>query len=367
MLSELAVGHSYTQPRRAAATTQGPVPGGLLGADYEIADGRYRFKKVYGGLNWTPDLRSPLTAPGVDVKAGEYLLAVRGIDLKPPTEVYSLFENTAGKSIEITVGPNADGKGSRTVTVEPLASESALRNLDWVEGNLKKVHEATNGRVAYVYVPNTAGPGHEYFKRYFFPQADKDAIIVDERFNGGGQVADYYIDHLRRPFTAIGRRATARTSARPAAAIFGPKVMLIDETAGSGGDLLPWMFRQYKLGPAGRQADLGRAGRHPRLPGADGRRRRDGPEPRVLDAEGRLRRRERGRAAGRRGRAWPAGRDRRQGPAAGEGDRDRPGGAEEEPAEEGRATALPAPGEAVDSARILRLSRTYGAAGLARA
>ena len=157
---------------------------------------------MYGGLNWSPELRSPLTAPGVDVKAGEYLLAVRGNDLKPPTEVYSLFENTADKSIEITVGPNADGKGSRTVTVEPLANEGALRNRDWVEGNLKKVHEATDGRVAYVYVPNTAGPGHEYFKRYFFPQADKDAIIVDERFNGGGQVADYYIDHLRRPFTA---------------------------------------------------------------------------------------------------------------------------------------------------------------------
>src|SRR5262249_20671311 len=150
----------------------------------------------------SPELRSPLTVPGVDVKAGEYLLAVRGADLKPPTELYSLFENTAGKSIEITVGPNADGTGSRTVTVEPLASEDALRNRDCVEGNLKKVHQATGGRVAYVYVPNTSTLGHAYFKRYFFPQADKQAIIVDERFNGGGQVADYYIDHLRRPFTS---------------------------------------------------------------------------------------------------------------------------------------------------------------------
>jgi tricorn protease len=247
MLSELAVGHSGLAPGERLREHKS-VPGGLLGADYEIANGRYRFKKVYGGLNWTPELRAPLTAPGVDVKAGEYLLAVRGVDVKPPTEIYSLFENTAGKAVEITVGPNADGKDSRTVTVEPVANENALRNTDWVEGNLRKVHKATNGRVAYVYVPNTAGLGHAYFKRYFFPQADKDAIIVDERFNGGGQVADYYIDHLRRPFTAMWATRYGEDIKTPGAAIHGPKVMLIDETAGSGGDLLPWMFRQNKLG-----------------------------------------------------------------------------------------------------------------------
>jgi tricorn protease len=248
MLSELAVGHSYLASGERLHQRK-TVPGGLLGADYEIANGRYRFKKVYGGLNWSPELRSPLTGPGVEVKAGEYLLAVRGVDLKPPTEVYSLFENTAGKSIEITVGPSADGKGSRTVTVEPLAGEDALRNRDWVEGNLKKVHRATGGRVAYVYVPNTAGLGHAYFKRYFFPQADRDAILIDERFNGGGQIADYYIDHLRRPFTAMWATRYGQDLKTPGAAIHGPKVMIIDETAGSGGDLLPWMFRKYKLGP----------------------------------------------------------------------------------------------------------------------
>jgi tricorn protease len=248
MMSELAVGHSNTFPGERPFERK-TVPGGLLGADYEIANGRYRFKKVFGGLNWSPELRAPLTAPGVDVTAGEYLLAVRGIDLKPPTELYSLFENTTNKSIEITVGPNADGTGSRTVTVEPLAGEDALRNMDWVEGNLRKVHQATGGKVAYVYVPNTANLGHAYFKRYFFPQADKQAIIIDERFNGGGQVADYYIDHLRRPFTAMWATRYGADLRTPGAAIIGPKVMLIDETAGSGGDLLPWMFRKYKLGP----------------------------------------------------------------------------------------------------------------------
>ncbi|HKB03846.1 MAG TPA: PDZ domain-containing protein [Gemmataceae bacterium] len=248
MLSELAVGHSGTRPGERGHEPK-TVPGGLLGADYDVANGRYRFKKVYGGQSWSPEARAPLTAPGVDAVAGEYLLAVRGKDLKPPANLHALFENTTGKSIEITVGPNPDGSGSRTVTVEPVADEFALRNRDWVEGNLRKVHRATDGRVAYVYVPNTAGLGHEYFKRYFFPQADKEAIIIDERFNGGGQVADYYIDHLRRPFTAYWTTRYGETITTPGGAIFGPKVMVIDETAGSGGDLLPWMFRQYKLGP----------------------------------------------------------------------------------------------------------------------
>jgi len=248
MLSELAVGHSrYTSGERMHERKT--VGGGLLGADYEIADGRYRFKKIYGGLNWSSDLRSPLTAPGVNVKAGEYLLKVNGVDLKPPAEIYSLFENTAGKSIEITVGPSADGKGSRTVTVEPLASESQLRNRDWIEGNLQKVHKATNGRVAYVYVPDTAQGGMAAFKRYFFPQVDKEAIIVDERSNSGGQYADYYIDILRRPYTANWAMRYGAGSRTPGAAIFGPKVMIIDEGAGSGGDLLPYMFRKFNLGP----------------------------------------------------------------------------------------------------------------------
>ncbi len=248
MLSELAVGHSYLTPGERTQEAKA-VPGGLLGADYEIANGHYRFKKVYGGLNWDPELRAPLTAPGVDVKAGEYLLAVQGVPIAPPTELYSRFENTAEKSIEITVGPNADGTGSRTVTVEPLANELPLRNRAWVEGNLAKVHKATNGRVAYVYVPNTAGEGHASFKRYFFPQVDKQALILDERFNGGGQVADYYIDHLRRPFTSMWATRYGEDLKTPGGAIHGPSVMLIDETAGSGGDLLPWMFRKYHLGP----------------------------------------------------------------------------------------------------------------------
>ena len=247
MCSELAVGHHRTTPGESFAEVT-PVPGGLLGADYEVAGGRYRFRKVFGGLNWNPELRAPLSEPGVEVKAGEYLLAVNGRDLASPENLYARFEATAGKIVEITVGPTPDGKGSRTVNVVPVADEAPLRNRDWVEGNLRKVEAATEGRVAYVYVPNTAGLGHTFFKRYFYPQAAKDANIVDERFNGGGSVADYYIEALTRQPIAWWAMRYGGDMKTPSASIQGPKVMLIDETAGSGGDLLPWMFRHFKVG-----------------------------------------------------------------------------------------------------------------------
>jgi len=247
MCSELAVGHHRVGGGDYLYSPQ-RIAGGLLGVDYAIENGRYRLKKVYGGLNWNPQLRSPLTEPGVNVKAGEYLLAVQGKDVRPPENLFSFFENTSGKLIEITVGPNPNGTGSRTVSVVPVGNEYALRNRDWVEGNLRKVDEATGGRVAYVYVPNTSTSGHTYFKRYFFPQVHKDAVIIDERFNGGGLVADYYIDILRRPLTCYWHTRYGQDLKTPGASIQGPMVMLINENAGSGGDLLPWMFRKFKLG-----------------------------------------------------------------------------------------------------------------------
>jgi tricorn protease len=247
MMSDLRVGHH----RGGGGDRLDPpqtIPGGLLGADYEIHQGRYRITKVYGGLNWNPDLRAPLTEPGVNARAGEYILAVNGVELRPPTSIYAAFENTAGKIVDLRIGPNPDGSGARTVQVVPIANEAQLRNRDWVEGNLRKVDSATNGRVAYVYVPNTAGAGHEYFKRYFYPQAHKEAIIVDERFNGGGSFADYYIDILRRPHISYWAMRYGDDLRTPTASIQGPKAMIIDESAGSGGDLLPWMFRNLGMG-----------------------------------------------------------------------------------------------------------------------
>ncbi|MGE0076751.1 MAG: PDZ domain-containing protein [Bacteroidales bacterium] len=247
MCSELGVGHHRTGGGDRLNNPQ-KISGGLLGVDYSIANNRYQFKKIYGGLNWNPKMRSPLTEPGVNAKVGDYILAVNGNDVKANQNLFSFFENTAGKIVELTIGPNPDYTGSRVVKVVPVDNEYSLRNRDWVEGNLKKVTEATKGQVAYVYVPNTAGLGHDYFKRYFFPQANRKAIIVDERFNGGGSLADYYIDILQRPYQAYWNMRYGKDLKTPGASIQGPKVMIIDENAGSGGDMLPWMFRKFKVG-----------------------------------------------------------------------------------------------------------------------
>jgi tricorn protease len=248
MCSELGVGHHRISSPGDRLHPMKPVSGGLLGADYTISENRYRIAKIYGGLNWNPDLRSPLTEPGLNIKTGDYILAVNGRDLTADKDLFSYFENTAGQLIELTINSKPEYTGSKTVKVVPVANEYSLRNRDWVEGNLKKVTEATNGQVAYVYVPNTSSAGHEYFKRYFFPQADRKAIIVDERFNGGGSLADYYIDILQRPLQAFWHMRYGLDLKSPSASIQGPKVMIIDETAGSGGDMLPWMFRKFKVG-----------------------------------------------------------------------------------------------------------------------
>ncbi len=248
MCSELGVGHHRITAVGERMHVPATVSGGLLGADYTIANNRYRFKKIFGGLNWNPNLRSPLTEPGINAKVGDYILAVNGKDVTAAENLYQFFEATAGKIVELTIGPNPDYTGSRIVKVVPVENETDLRNRDWVEGNLKKVTEATRGQVAYVYVPNTAGLGFEYFKRYFFPQANRKAIIVDERFNGGGQLADYYIDILQRPYQAYWNMRYGIDLKTPSASIQGPKVMITDETAGSGGDMLPWMFHKFKVG-----------------------------------------------------------------------------------------------------------------------
>jgi tricorn protease len=247
-LSELRVGHSNTGTGQRLLTPP-RVGVGLLGADYDVANGRYRFAKVYGGVNWNPTLRSPLTEPGVEVRPGEYLLAVNGVDLRASENVYAPFEQTVGRTVELTVGTNPDGFGSRVLKVVPIANEAGLRNRAWIEDNLRKVDSATGGQVAYVYVPNTGGSGYDSFKRYFYPQAHKAAVIVDERFNGGGQLADYYIDILKRPVLSYWAMRYGEDLKTPTASIQGPKALLIDETAGSGGDYFPWMFRKLELGP----------------------------------------------------------------------------------------------------------------------
>ncbi len=248
MCSELRVGHHRISSPGDRLYNPQKVAGGLLGADYVISGNRYQINKIYGGLNWNPDLKSPLTEPGLNVKKGDFILAVNGNDLTADKNIYGFFENSADKIVELTINNKPEYAGSRVVKVVPVGNEYSLRNRDWVEGNLRKVTEATNGQVAYVYVPNTSTQGHEYFKRYFFPQADRKAIIVDERFNGGGSLADYYIDILQRPLQAYWNTRYGMDLKSPSASIQGPKVMIIDETAGSGGDMLPWMFRKFRVG-----------------------------------------------------------------------------------------------------------------------
>jgi tricorn protease len=248
MLGELTLGHVYIYlPGDRPEET--PIKGGLLGADYAVENGRYRFARIYEGENWTPSLLAPLTQPGVNVRPGEYLLAVNGHELRPSDNLYQAFEGTAGKSVTIRVGPEPDGRGARNVIVVPLASETALRNRAWIEGNRRKVEQMTGGKVAYIYLPDTWVQGYTSFNRSFFSQVGKQAAIIDERFNGGGYLADSIIDFLRRPVMSYWSSREGRDITTPMAGIFGPKVMITNEYAGSGGDLMPWMFRRAGVGP----------------------------------------------------------------------------------------------------------------------
>lgn len=246
-LGEIQVGHVFVgggyRPEIKSVKT------GLLGADYAVENGRYRVLRVYNGENWNPDLQAPLTQPGVDVKVGEYILAVAGREVHDTDDIDNFFEGTAGKQVLIKVGPTPDGKGSRETTVVPIDSEIGLRHLAWIESNRRKVDELTGGRVAYVHLPNTAGGGFSSFNRYYFAQVGKEAAILDERFNEGGDLADYIIDSVRRPLMSLATTREGEDFTSPGAAIYGPKVMIINEMAGSGGDAQPWYFRKAGVGP----------------------------------------------------------------------------------------------------------------------
>jgi tricorn protease len=247
MLGEITIGHMFVGGGDVPKPKQ--VKGGLLGADYKVENGRYRFARIYNGENWNPDLRAPLTQPGVDVKAGEYLLEVNGMEVRPPADVYSYFENTAGKQIKIKVGPNADGKDAREVTVVPVDTEFPLRNRAWEEDNRRKVDELSGGKLAYVHVPDTAVGGFTNFNRFYYAQTDKLGAVIDERYNHGGEIADYIIDELKRPLRNCDVTREGEKFCSPLAQIYGPKTMIINEMSGSGGDALPWMFKQDGVGP----------------------------------------------------------------------------------------------------------------------
>lgn len=247
MTGWLVVGHTFI--RGGDEPRQDMVGVGLLGADYRIAEGHYQFARIYRGENWDPKLQAPLTVPGVDVKEGDFLLAVNGEPLKASDDIYRLFQNTAGKQTVLTVAAKADGSDSRRVTVLPIGSEASLRLRSWMEANRREVDRLSGGRLAYVYIPDTGAGGFANFNRYYFSQVGKLGAILDERFNHGGDIADYIIENLQRTPQMVNATREGADVVEPAQAIFGPKVMIINQMSGSGGDALPWLFRKAGLGP----------------------------------------------------------------------------------------------------------------------
>jgi len=248
MGAEIAIGHSYV--RGGDMPEVPPVQGGLLGADFAIENGRYRVTRIYDNESWNPDLRAPLAAPGANVAVGDYILAINGIELKAPDNIYRLLDGTANRQTSLTVNSSPAMAGARSVTVVPVPNEQGLRTRAWVESNRRMVEKLSDGQLAYVYLPNTGQPGYQSFNRYYFSQQDKKGVVVDERFNGGGSAADYIVDVLGRDFDGYFNNVAGDRYpfTSPAAGIWGPKVMIINEMAGSGGDLMPYMFKRRKIG-----------------------------------------------------------------------------------------------------------------------
>lgn len=248
MGAEIAIGHSYV---RGGDLPDVPnSPGGLLGADFTIDSGRYKITRIYDNESWNPDLRAPLAAPGVNIEVGDFILAINGIELKAPDNIYRLLDGTANRQTVLTVNNRPLMEGARQVTVVPTTNEQGLRTRAWVEANRRLVDKLSDGKLAYVHLPNTGQPGYTSFNRYYFAQQDKQGAIIDERYNGGGSAADYIIDVLQRDFDGYFNNVAGDRYpfTSPSAGIWGPKVMIINEMAGSGGDLMPWMFKHRKIG-----------------------------------------------------------------------------------------------------------------------
>ncbi len=249
MIGELSNSHTYVGG--GDHPDLHPVTDGLLGVDFEAdaAHGLYRFKKIYAGQNWDPRLRSPLTEPGVDVKTGDYLLAVNGKPLRVPQNPYELFVNTAEKNVTLTVSPQPDAATGRNVVVKPLSSEFSLRELDMIETNRKKVDAATGGKVGYVYLPDMEGAGLNEFVRQFFPQIRKQGLIIDVRYNGGGFVDQIIFERLRRVLAAMESARNWKSSTVPDSVFNGYLACVTNHYAASDGDFFTYFFKKYKLGP----------------------------------------------------------------------------------------------------------------------
>lgn len=247
MIAELSTSHTYVgggeMPERPRVNV------GLLGVDFAAEGGYYRFAKIYRGENWDERTRSPLAEPGVKVKEGDYLIAVNGAEVRAPANPYAYFQGLADKVVTLKVNSKPSPEGAWEVLVKTIGDESQVRYLDWVEANRRRVAEATGGRVGYMHVPDTSIPGLMMFDKYLTAQAGMEAMIIDERFNSGGMIPDFYTEKLRRELLSLIAPREGKDVPWPPLAIYGPKVMLINEHAGSGGDAFPWFFKRQKIGP----------------------------------------------------------------------------------------------------------------------
>ncbi|MBN2399467.1 MAG: PD40 domain-containing protein [Candidatus Aminicenantes bacterium] len=247
MIGELCVGHAYRGGGEQPRIKQVPV--GLLGADIGVRDGRFFLKKIYRGESWNPELRSPLSEPGNWIAEGSYVLAVDGRKMDVRKNFYSHFLASVGRQVRLLISATPEKAGAREVIVVPVDNENDLRFREQIEENRKLVERLSQGKLGYVYLPDTAVGGYTFFNRYYFSQLQKQGMILDERFNGGGYAADYIIDLLRRPLMNYWKPRWGVLGKTPQAANFGPKAMLINEYAGSGGDAMPYYFKQQKIGP----------------------------------------------------------------------------------------------------------------------
>ncbi len=245
MLSAFSVGH--LRGTGGAIPSPHHIAGGLLGADYAIRNNHYCLAKIYDGGHFNPQEKAPLAQPGLNVTTSDCILAVEGKELDGTSDIQQALEATADHAITLRVGSDT-GANARDITVVPIENEGDLRNTDWIEANQKKVDELSGGKLAYVYLPDTGQGGFTNFNRYYFAQTEKQGAVIDERFNAGGQVADYIVEALGRHIEAYWTPRYGTIEHTPNAGIYGPKVMIANEISGSGGDALPWLFKQAKLG-----------------------------------------------------------------------------------------------------------------------
>ena len=249
LIGELSTSHTYVSG--GDIPTPDRVGVGLLGVDWTLDanSGLYRFAKIYRSRDWNGSVAAPLGEPGINVREGEYLLAVNGRAVRAPENVFAAFTGTENRITTITVGAAAGDAKARTYTVKPITNEASLRYTAWVDANREKVAQATGGKIAYIHVPNTSTWGVQEFTKQYYPQVDRQGIIVDERFNGGGFIPDFFVERLQRTTWSYWSTRDGNDFRTPASAIDGPKCILANHHAGSGGDCFPYFFRLAGLGP----------------------------------------------------------------------------------------------------------------------